>query len=173
MCQVEFFVGQQARTSEIGGTNDSSDGIEALEATSTIEKIALGMQETTHVEAHLHMFLAQKGDEVFDQAKGLFVKVFSGQVTDEPLDGFRASFAQAEIRACFRFVTEQQAEVAEAVETFTQELPATGVEVGGGDVERMAFMIGQEVIEDVGHFVLLVVDDEWDGHEIPSVCWVY
>ncbi len=47
-----------------------------------------------------------------------------------------------------------------------QQLPATDVKVGGGDVERVAFVIGQEGVEDIGHFVLLVVDDEWDDHDL-------
>jgi hypothetical protein len=42
-------------------------------------------------------------------------------------------------------------------------LPAANIEVGSGNVERVSFVPGQEVIEDTGHFVLLVVDDEWDG----------
>ena len=29
-------------------------------------------------------------------------------------------------------------------------------------------MVAQEVVEDVGHVVLLVVDDEWDGHKVAS-----
>ena len=30
-------------------------------------------------------------------------------------------------------------------------------------------MVVQEVVEDVGHVVLLVVDDEWDGHKVASI----
>ena len=30
-------------------------------------------------------------------------------------------------------------------------------------------MPGQEVIEDTGHFVLLVVDDEWDGQSLAPI----
>jgi len=29
-------------------------------------------------------------------------------------------------------------------------------------------VVAQEVVEDVGHVVLLVVDDEWDGHKVAS-----
>ena len=29
-------------------------------------------------------------------------------------------------------------------------------------------MVAQKVVEDVGHVVLLVVDDEWDGHKVAS-----
>ena len=47
-----------------------------------------------------------------------------------------------------------------------KQLPATDVEVGGGDLERMTFVIGQGCVEDIGHFMLLVVDDEWDGHDL-------
>ncbi len=122
------------------------------------------MQETAGVEAHLHVFLTQKGDEVFDQAQGLYIELLLCQVVNEAFDGFRASFAQAEIGARFRFVTEQQAEVAKSVEAVAQQLPATDVEVGSGDVERVAAVLGQKVVEDAGHFVLLVVDDEGDGH---------
>jgi len=43
-------------------------------------------------------------------------------------------------------------------------LPASDVEVGGGYVERVAPVVVQEVVEDVGHVVVLVVDDEGDGH---------
>jgi len=49
-------------------------------------------------------------------------------------------------------------------------LPASDVEVGGGYVERVAPVVVQEVVEDVGHFMLLVVDDEWDGHKVASMC---
>src|SRR6266571_7169214 len=113
------------------------------------------------------MLLAQKGDQVFDQAQALFVKVFSRQVSDEPLDGFCASFAQSEIGSSFWFVTQQQAEGAEAAQSMTQELPASDVEVGGGDVERVTVVLGQEIIENIGHFILLVVDDEGDGNNLP------
>jgi len=47
-----------------------------------------------------------------------------------------------------------------------KQLPATDVKVGGGDVKRVAFVIGQEGVEDIGHFMLLVVDDEWDVHDL-------
>ena len=30
-------------------------------------------------------------------------------------------------------------------------------------------MLGQEVVEDTGHFVLLVLDDEWDGQGLAPV----
>ena len=95
--QVEFLIGQQAGACEVGGANDGRDRTEALEAATTVEQVALGVQETAGVEAYLHVFLAQEGDEVFDQAQGLFVEVLSGQVAYEPFDGFRADFAQAEI----------------------------------------------------------------------------
>ena len=45
-------------------------------------------------------------------------------------------------------------------------MPTTDVEVGGGYVERVAFVVTQEVVEDVGHFMALVVDDEWDVHDV-------
>ena len=49
-------------------------------------------------------------------------------------------------------------------------MPASDVEVGGGYVERVAPVVAQEVVEDVGHVVLLVVDDEWDaGHKVASI----
>ena len=38
----------------------AATGCEAFEATSTVEKVALGMQETARVEAHLYVFLAQE-----------------------------------------------------------------------------------------------------------------
>src|SRR5260370_22008009 len=131
-------MGERAGGRKIGEANEGREGIEAFEATSAVEKVALGMQETAGVEAHLHVFLAQKGDEVFDQTQSLFIKVFAGKVTDEAFDGFCVCFAQAEIEARFRFVTEQQAEVAKSVEAVAQQLPAADVEVGGGDVERVA-----------------------------------
>ena len=48
-------------------------------------------------------------------------------------------------------------------------MPTTDVEVGGGYVERVAFVVAQKVVENVGHVVLLVVDDEWDGHKVASI----
>ena len=48
-------------------------------------------------------------------------------------------------------------------------MTATDVEVGGGDVERVAFVMAQEVVQDIGHVVLLVVDDEGDGHKVSSI----
>jgi hypothetical protein len=49
-------------------------------------------------------------------------------------------------------------------------LPATDVEAGGGYVERVSPVVVQEVVEDVDHVMLLVVDDEWDGHDVASNC---
>ena len=49
-------------------------------------------------------------------------------------------------------------------------MPATDVEVGGGYVERGSPVGVQEVIENVGHVMLLVVEDEWDaGHKVASI----
>ena len=48
-------------------------------------------------------------------------------------------------------------------------MPASDVEVGGGYVERVSPVVVQKVVEDVGHVVLLVVDDEWDGHKVASI----
>jgi hypothetical protein len=30
--------------------------------------------------------------------------------------------------------------------------------------------VHEEVVQDVGHVMLLVVDDEWDGHKVASIC---
>jgi hypothetical protein len=29
--------------------------------------------------------------------------------------------------------------------------------------------VHEEVVQDVGHFVLLVIDDEWDGYDVASI----
>ena len=47
-------------------------------------------------------------------------------------------------------------------------MPASDVEVGGGYVERVSPVVAQEVVEDAGHVMLLVVYDEWDGHDVAS-----
>ena len=47
-------------------------------------------------------------------------------------------------------------------------MPTTDVEVGGGYVERVDPGVVQEVVEDAGHVMLLVVYDEWDGHDVAS-----
>jgi hypothetical protein len=31
-------------------------------------------------------------------------------------------------------------------------------------------MVAQEVVQDVGHVMLLVIDDEWDGYDVASMC---
>src|SRR5260221_4809654 len=85
------------------------------------------------------------------------------QVTDQPLDWMRLSLAQSQIEACFRLVTQKQTEVAELLQSLVQQVPVADVEVGGGYVEGMAVVLLQEGVEHVGHFVLLVVDDEGDG----------
>ena len=46
---------------------------------------------------------------------------------------------------------------------------ASDVEAGGGYVERVDPGVVQEVVEDAGHVVLLVVYDEWDGHDVASI----
>jgi len=33
----------------------------------------------------------------------------------------------------------------------------------------VSFVLGQEVVEDTGHFVLLVVYDEWDGQGLAPI----
>jgi len=48
-------------------------------------------------------------------------------------------------------------------------LPASDVEVGGGYVERVSPVVVQEVVEDAGHVMLLVVVDEWDGYDVASI----
>jgi hypothetical protein len=52
---------------------------------------------------------------------------------------------------------------------FEQERPAADVEVGSGNFERAAIVLGQEIVEDNGHFVLLIVDDEWDGQGLAPM----
>jgi len=49
-------------------------------------------------------------------------------------------------------------------------LRASDVEAGGGHVERVSPVVAQEVVEDAGHVMLLVVYDEWDaGHKVASI----
>src|SRR5205807_9601565 len=117
----------------------------------------------------LRMARAQECDGVFAPPQGSFVNVLPGYIADKSLEWFGAGFAQSQVCAGLRFVTEQQAEVAQPVQSGAQELPATDVEVGGGYVERVSPVVAQEVVEDVGHVVLLVVDDEWDGHKAASI----
>src|SRR5579884_65501 len=163
MGKVQFFVGEQAGAGKVGGADDGGNGIEAGEAVD-IEQVALGMQEALRVEAHLDVGAAQESNQVFDEAQRLFVEIFASQIADQPLDGLRADLTQTEIGPGLWFVTQQQAKTSQVIETLTQELPAANIEIGGGNVERVAFMVGEKRVEDVGHFMLLVVDDEWDVH---------
>ncbi len=140
--QVELPAGEQAGPREVGGANNGRDGIEALEATSAVEEVALGVQEPMGVETHLHLFPAQESNQVFNQAQRLLIKVFPGQVANEPLNRFRASFAQAQVSPGLWFVTQQQAEVAQTIQPITQQLPSANVEVGGGDIQRMTSVTG-------------------------------
>ena len=75
MCQVEFLVCLEARASKVGRADNRGNGREAFEATSAVKQVALGMQEPAFVEAYLYVFLAQEGDEVFNQPERSFVKV--------------------------------------------------------------------------------------------------
>ena len=75
MCQVEFLVCLESRASKIGRADNRGNGREAFKATTAVEEIALGMQKPARVEAYLYMFLAQEGDEVFNQPERSFVKV--------------------------------------------------------------------------------------------------
>jgi hypothetical protein len=39
---------------------------------------------------------------------------------------------------------------------------------GGGDIKRTAFVLAEQRIEDINHQVVLVVDDVWNSHALPS-----
>ncbi len=43
-------------------------------------------------------------------------------------------------------------------------LPQLAGAAGTFSEERCGFVMDQEVVEDIAHFVLLVVVDKWDGH---------
>ena len=47
---------------------------------------------------------------------------------------------------------------------------ASDVEAGGGHVERVSPVVAQEVVQDIGHFMLLIVDNERGGHDVASNC---
>src|SRR5207248_7396055 len=125
------------------------DRIEALEAAAAVEEIALSMQEPTGIKTHLHLFPAQESNQVFNQTQRLLIKVFPGKIANEPLNRFRPRFAQAQVRTRLRFVTEQQAKVAQTIQPIAQQLPSADVEVGGGDIQRMALIMGQQVVQDI------------------------
>lgn len=45
------------------------------------------------------------------------------------------------------------------------------VEIGSSNVECMAFVVCQKTVKHIGHFMFLVVDNEWDGHDnCPDDC---
>src|SRR3989442_6077951 len=92
VCQVEFFVRWKARAGKVGRADNRGNGCEALEATTAVEDVALGMQESPRVKTHLHVFLTQKGDEVFDESQRLLVEGFFCEVADESFDWFCANF---------------------------------------------------------------------------------
>src|SRR6266705_5585550 len=93
----------------------------------------------------------------------MFIEARARQVTDQPFDGLCPNLAQSQVETCFRFVTQQQTEVAQLLQSLVQQLPAADVEVGGGNVEGMAVVLLHKGVEHISHFVLLVVDDERDG----------
>ena len=72
MHEVEFFVGEQTRTRGIGGADDGGNGLETVKTTSTIEEIRFGVQKALRIQAHLHLFLAQKLGQVLNETQGLF-----------------------------------------------------------------------------------------------------
>ena len=57
-------------------------------------------------------------------------------------------------------------EIAKPIQTVAQQMSPVDIEVGSGYVEGMAFVLEQEVIQDIGHCMLLVVDDERDVHNL-------
>ena len=93
MHEVEFFIREQTRTREIGGADDGGNRLEAVKATTTIEEIRFGMQKALCIQAHLHLFLAQKLGQVFDEAQGLLVVAGVSEVFDKSLDGMCANLA--------------------------------------------------------------------------------
>ncbi len=90
--QVEFFVRLKARAGKVGRADNRGNGCKTLEASAAVEDVALGMQEPPRVETDLYVFLAQEGDEVFDESQRFLVEGFLRKVADESFDWFYAHF---------------------------------------------------------------------------------
>jgi hypothetical protein len=165
--EVQLAVGFQAGTGEVGRADDAEHRPEAVEERSAmrvaVEKVTLGVQEAGLVEADLNPFLAQEADQVLDQGEGFGPKRLGVEHAAERLLQRRQAGFEADVLAGLRLGAEQQTEAAELFEAVREKLEAADVEVGGGDVEGQVAVVGEDLVEDVGELVAVVVDDVGEG----------
>ena len=91
------------------------------------------------------------------------------EVALEPLLQRLGIRPQADIGAGLRLGPEQQPKRPDLMQPVLHQPVAGDGEVGRGDVERLAGALAEQFVERIGQAVLLVVDDEGNGHGRLSI----
>ena len=98
MNQVEFPVGSETGSGEVGRPNNGEDGPEPVEhqllaGPVGIKQPALGVQKSLVIKMDGNLTLLQVGDQVFHQSQGGFIEGENFQIlADQSLNGLRSGF---------------------------------------------------------------------------------
>ena len=153
MSEVQLLVGRQARTGEVARADDAGDRLEAIPAERgriVVEQVALGVQEPVLVQAHGDAVLAQKADQILDQPQRGFGERLRLEIARMRLASDPRVRPQADLLALCGSAPSSKSEVAERVQAARPESQRRRREVGGGDVERLAGVSGEQAVQNIG-----------------------
>ena len=134
-----------------------------------MEEVRLGVQEALVVEPDLHLVGPQEGDQFLDQFQRGLVERLGLQVALELLLQRFGIGSQSDVGPGVRLRSQEQTKRPDLMQPVLHQPVAGDGEVRRGDVERLAGALGQQFVQGIRHAVLLVVDDEGDGHDFFSI----
>jgi hypothetical protein len=132
-----------------------------------VEEVRLGVQEALVVQPDFHLVGPDEGDQFLDQLERGLVERLGLQVALEPFLQRRGVGPKTDVGPRMRLGPQQQPEGPDLVQSSFHETVAGDGEVRRGDVQRLAGALRQ-LVEGIGHAVLLVVEDEGEGHRERS-----
>ena len=130
-----------------------------------VEDVALGVKESLLVGADAYQVPPQEGDEVFHRPEGRVVKGSGVQFLGQTRGGTRPQPHRLTVPW---LVPQEQAKTSKPLQALLEQCKATDVEVGCGDVQRLAAVSRQNPAEHVGQAVLLIVYDVGYSHVLKS-----
>ena len=169
MNQVQFLVLGQARPREIAGPDDCRIRAQAVVPVIganavAVEDIRLGVQEALVEQPDLRLVHPQEGDQVLHEPKHLLLERLGFQFAPHLGQHGLGVRPKANVRAAGRLSPQEQTERPQSVQPILHQPVAADGEVRGRDVQRTTFGRGQQRVQHVGCFDLLIVDNERKRH---------
>jgi hypothetical protein len=116
------------------------------------------------MQAHLHALALKVSDQVLDQTQCLFIERKLFQIASQEASHDCRIRPQPNLFSGSGLGAQKQAKVAYIHQAFSDKPKAAHSEVGCGHIQRAASMLGQQVPQNIGQNVGLVVYDVWQLH---------